>query len=884
MQLSAKFNIPYSNQHQFLLRARLVKKLDQSPTARLTLVSAPAGFGKTALLSSWAKLSKHPVVWLSLDERDNDPTIFMNLLIHGLQRFAPELGKRSLDMLNSTEMPSLEILTTNLIQEIDALEHGFNLIIDDYHKIHNPQIHQVIELFINHRTPQCRLIISTRSMAPWKLARYQLMGELVEVGTVDLRFTHQEVKSLFNEVIGFTLEEHDIAILTKKTEGWIAGLRMLALSLQDLENTPAMISSFLEPNRMIDNYFLEEVFERLSPDLQEFLMTSSILERLCPSLTDYVMEMAKSEALLAELENKNIFIISLDNQNNWYRYHHLFNEMLIQQYMDHSSPAGRRDVHLRASRWFEDHDLIEEALQHALAAEDIPRVVSLVENQSFALLQRGTLLTLLRWIETLPEKAVRQQPWLSVARCWALALSQRLEELKPFFDDLSQTASADDEKLKGHITALSMYFEADINKIKQYAETALEKLPEEAATIRVMIMKILGESLLQAGELAQAKASLKEAIASGQEVGDYYQLIKSNSSLAHVFILEGRLHDALEVLKGALSQAGDITSQLCGNFPQIASVYLQLAILYHEWYDLEKANKYIDLAYNSAVRLGDPGMLSKICITRADIKFVLGDKTGSDALIKEAKGMKPSTGIHQLDSQIPCYEANLSLLRRQHGKARMWTKIFEETHNGHFDFNERACVVTYAKYLTAQERAEEAINVLQTFSEVTHRSGSVLYSVRIHTALALALFRLGKQLDAMSNLEYAINLAIPNRLIRSIVTAGDGIEELLNRAYQLDIQPEFVLELLAIVRRHNSTEFVNELQELLSKREYQILKYLVTDLTVPEIASGLVLSAGTVRSHIKRIYRKLDVHRRHEAVAKAREMNLLIENNSVQWG
>jgi LuxR family maltose regulon positive regulatory protein len=399
-----------------------------------------------------------------------------------------------------------------------------------------------------------------------------------------------------------------------------------------------------------------------------------------------------------------------------------------------------------------------------------------------------------------------------------------------------------------------------------------------------MIMKILGESQLQSGNLVKAKVSLNQAIEAGQAAGDFYQLIKAKSSLAHVYILEGRLQDALEMLKGALSQAGEITSQLCGNFPQIAYVYLQLAILYHEWYDLEKANKYIDLAYNSAIRLGNPGLMAKVCVTRAEIKNSFGDETSTDNLIKEAKIFAAQVDPAQETCHIPCYEAELYLRRSRSSNLDNWSRHFEKFEDGKFEFSDRACVLSYARFLSRNNRVHQSIELLQQFSLLCQESGSVLYAVRAHTALAIAFHKLGKQFDAMTNLEHAITLAYPNRLVKSIIASGNGIGELLNQAYQLNIRPEFVQELIIILRRTTSTETYNEFQELLSKREYQILKYLVTDLTVPEIADGLVLSTGTVRSHIKRIYRKLDVHRRKEAVDKAREMNLLVESNSIQWG
>jgi LuxR family maltose regulon positive regulatory protein len=884
MHLSTKFSIPNFNHQKILIRNRLLNKLESSGHARLTMISAPPGYGKTTLLSTYSNFSNKPTAWLDLDRRDNDPLVFTTGFIQAIQTVAEDIGTLQLQILNSDDRPSLEILAEDLILELDSLHVPFELIIDNYQNITNPEIHKFFYQIISHQTPKCRLIISSRNRPPWKLTRWQINGDVFELGLQDLRFSHQEVKAFFNDLCRLALEDSDITSLVEKTEGWIAGLRMVRLSIRDDQSSLANISAFFEPNRLIEAYITEEVLEGQSTEMINFLINTSILGTLSPDLCDHIRGAADSAEILSQLENHNLFVIPLDNRFKLSRYHPLLRQVLNNLRINSKSTISDVMLHIRASEWFEKNNFFDDALHHALCANDISRVLNFVENQSFTSLKHRTLVNLQNWIESAPKDIVANQPWFTIARCWGLALSQRHADLKSQLKELNSQEYVNDHELQGHITALSIYLESDWQKNKHLAETALNNLPDCATTIRVLILQILGDALLQEGDLFQAKDIFGQAIDISKASGDSYQLIKAQSSLSQVYLLKGHQDLALGLLRGAQQTAGEISTQLGGVFPQAAYVFLQLSKLHLEWYNLERANKFIELAYTRVNQLDFPLLFANISLTKAEICLEIGDLIGSRRMLDEIKHLIDLEDISKLSDHLPSYYAQISLRMGEYSEVKKWAANLSQSDDISVNFSSRLGVLTLAWFLLQAKKEAEALQLLLPLSHVCSLNGSVQTSVRAHTLMALAYHQAGRNYDAMTNIEASLGLAAPNRLIKSIVSFGEPLEALLNRAYQLDINPEFSRELLSIIQKNKNPSNYHQTQELLSKREFEILKYLVTELSVPEIAEGLVISAGTVRSHIKRIYRKLDVHSRYDAVEKAKDLNLLLDNDNLQRG
>jgi LuxR family maltose regulon positive regulatory protein len=402
-------------------RPRLIRRLDEGLRLghRLTLVSAPAGFGKTTLLSEWCAGCGRPVAWLSLDEGDNDPARFLAYLVAALQTVEVDIGAGVVAALQSPQPPSMEAGLTLLINEMTTISDPFALVLDDYHLITAQPIQDGLTFLLDHLAPQMHLCIAGRADPPLPLARLRARGQLTELRAADLRFTPGEAAAFLNTSVGLNLSNAEVAALDARTEGWIAGLQMAALSMRGRQDLPGFIRAFTGTHRFVLDYLVEEVLEQQSPGIQRFLLKTSVLERLAAPLCDAVTAGSDSRTILGQLDRDHLFLIPLDNERRWYRYHHLFADLLRSR-LKQTDPDRAPILRRRASEWYEQHGLIVDAVSHAFAAGDIGQVARLVEGNVLAMMGHGELTTVMRWLDGLPAGMVRSRPWLSIARAWAL--------------------------------------------------------------------------------------------------------------------------------------------------------------------------------------------------------------------------------------------------------------------------------------------------------------------------------------------------------------------------------------------------------------------------------------------------------------------------------
>ena len=490
--LTTKLFIPQTRK-VLVHRQRLLDRLSQGMEGKLTLVSGPAGFGKTTLLSAWVAESQRPAGWISLDAEDNDWSRFVTYLIKGLQTISDFITNDIIEMLYSAKPHDSDVLITYLINQIAEIHSPFSLVLDDYHVINEARIHELVQLILENLPPQMHLIISTRSDPPWPLARWRTRGELLEIRTQELRFNLEETVIFFNETMGLGLSRQNVEQLEARTEGWAAGLQMAALSLKEREDVPGFIQIFTGSHRFVFDYLVDEVFRGLSPEIQDFLLKTSILDRMCAQLCDHLREASDSQSILGQLEQMNLFVIPLDDQRCWYRYHHLFLE-LIQQISRQKLSGQMPKLHRKAREWFQQNGLIGEAIHHGNAEGNFEQVANLIEKNFIATLEHRDRIALTRWLNALPAEIIQSRPWLNVAHAHVLLSAGSTQEITQLLqqaeNSIKQTATPE----RNHIGSYIAYIQAvlrerdgDMIAAIDYAHKSLECLPPEDKRLRCSV-------------------------------------------------------------------------------------------------------------------------------------------------------------------------------------------------------------------------------------------------------------------------------------------------------------------------------------------------------------------------------------------------------------
>ena len=619
--LETKLYIP--GRHPGLLsRPRLVERLNQGAQRKLTLVSAPAGSGKSTLVAEWVAASRRAAAWISLDPGDNNPALFWTYVVTALRTARPDVGESALSWLSSARPPATEWILTSLINEITANDQHVALILDDYHVIDAEPIHRAVAFLLEHLPPRMHLVIATRSDPPLPLARLRGRGELTELRASDLRFTPEEAAAFLNEAMGLGLSAADVAVLEARTEGWIVGLQLAALSMQGREDLPGFIRAFSGDDRYIVDYLVDEVLHRQPDRVRTFLLQTAVLDRLSAPLCDALTGRDDGRGMLQALERDNLFVVPLDDKRHWFRYHHLFADVLRARALA-EQPRQVPVLHQQASAWFERHGLPSDAVRHALAAEDFGRAADLLERTGRAMLTT-TQDAFLDWLKALPYEVIRARPVLSVY--YALALlpgdletaEARLRDAEGVLDQASARPEAaavemvivDDEgfrSLPGSMAIVRAYLagaSGDVPETVHYARQALGLLPEGDALWRGAAGALLGLAHWTSGDLEEAYQAFAEGQASLRKTGDITLEMIGAFVLANIRTAQGRLRDAARLYEGALDQAARQGGPVP---PTAADLYVGLSELCHEHNDLDAAARYL----RSSQELGEHGGLQE---------------------------------------------------------------------------------------------------------------------------------------------------------------------------------------------------------------------------------------------------------------------------------
>ncbi len=880
--LTTKLYVP-PTRPDFVSRSRLLERLNESRHRKLTLISAPAGFGKTTLLSEWISLGKTRtrVAWLSLDEGDNDPVRFLAYFVTALQTVEADIGDTPLAGLQSTQPPPLETLLTGVINEIAAISVPLTLVLDDYHTIEAQPIHNALTFLLDHMPPQMYLIIATRVDPPLPISRLRARGQLTELRANDLRFTVEETTGLLNEVMGLNLSAADVNALDARTEGWIVGLQMAALSMRGRKDVSRFIKAFSGSHRFILDYLVEEVLEQQPGDVQEFLLQTSILERMTAALCDLITGRDDSQTLLAQLEQANLFLFPLDDERHWYRYHHLFTDLLYSR-LRQMYPGQLPDLHLRAATWFEKNYFIDEALHHALAAEEQDRAVRLIEQNAMARLMRGELATLLSWIKSI-EPLAHERPWLCIYQSWVLTLAGRLDQVDPWLQEAEHLVSAHEvagevQDMLGHIVAIRAYQavqRGEASRAIDLADQALEHLPESNKAIRSVVMLALGIAHRLSGDLAGASHALDEAVRIGQAAGNTYLALGALSGLADLLFDQGRLHQAFstysEIVQWATRPDGRCLSAA-------GMAYFGLGMICYEWNDLEASLQHVDRSIELCRKWGNVGILMASYVLLFWVRQARGEIESARGALSEAVRLARANPLApRAVSWVESCRARSWLAQGDIEAAVRWAEQRGLKIDDDVSYMRDAEYLTLGCVFLAQGKYDTALMLLERLRNSAETIGRIGSLIEILVLQAITFQTQSDIPRALATLERALALAEPEGYVRTFVDQGEPMARLLRRALSQGIAPNYVARLLAAFGQEVelTSPAMESLVEPLSERELEVLRLVVAGLSNPEIAQELVIAVSTVKSHVNHIYSKLGVESRTRAVARARELGLL---------
>jgi len=857
------------------------------------LISAPAGFGKTTLLVEWLKEREdgdQSVAWVSLDEGDNDPVRFLSYLVAALRRTLGEgFGEGVLAVLRSPGQQRMEAVLGAFVNELVDLPGEIAVVLDDYHVIDSESVHRIVTFMLEHLPPNVHLVISSRIDPPLQLSRLRTRSQMTELDAADLTFTSEEAASFLNTVMGLDLSAEDVAVLEERTEGWIAGLQLAALSMRHRKDVSGFIRSFSGSHRDVLDYLAEEVLERQLGQVREFLLETSIAEHLTATLCDAITGRDDGQQMLERLERENLFVIALDDERHWYRYHHLFTEFLRGRLM-RERPESTGDLHLRASGWYEDNGHLPEAVGHALSAPDHDLAARLIEEGVEGAVERGEGTTALRWLEALPTEAKRLRPRLFVEHAVALVITGRPDDAEPLLKEAERAAEADGEDgrfLLGFASAVRSWrarLRGDAPEAVELARRGLSLLPDQEVHVRNYAAVRLGDALRTVGDLAAADEAYAEAAEIGQAAHHAYGRLAGMVMHARVRAEQGRLREADEEFRRALRLLIEEGFELS---PAAGIVYIGMADLRYERDDLDEAEHALERGMELAERTGDVSTLVWAYVTLSRNKRARGDEDGALERARQAERVARDAGA---DLQIAIALAWMTRLLLGQGDLTEALAFEEERAANAENATDAARVVdrlTLARLLHAQGRHREALPLLEELGETAEAAGRTGNLIEILALQALALWAESKKERAVSALADALTLAEPEGYVRTIVDEGPQMTTLLSEVLGAKqrgrtdllrcVSAHYLKKLLAALERDvaSAASPAAGLPEPLSERELEVLRLIASGKSNRRIATELFVSVGTVKTHINHLYRKLDAHSRTQALARARELKLL---------
>jgi LuxR family maltose regulon positive regulatory protein len=916
--LATKLHIP-PLRPDFVPRRRLLDRLQTGLRRKLTLISAPAGYGKSTLLSEWHASSRGRAVslaWVLLDEQDNDPVRFWSYVLAALERVRPgttqsakallhglsRIGAAAGRGLGGSMKGVLTVLVNDLVsaQEGDAPGRSLVLALDDYHTIHNPAIHDALVFFLDYLPPGMHLVVLTRADPPLSLARLRARDQLLELRVADLRFTADEVELFLNQAMALDLPIGAVSALNARTEGWAAGLQLAALSLQGLDRQQAQrfIGAFEGTNRHVLNYLTEEVLQRQSPEVQAFLLRTSILPYLTAPLCDAVMDQPGSQPLLEQLSRDNVFTTPLDTEGHWYRYHPLFADSL-RTHLQQSLPDLLPVLHRRASAWHQGQGSLVDAIRHALADGDPEYAAGLVEASYKRLVMRGELATLHRWLDALPADLVQVRPKLCLAYALALAYSDRCESLEHRLQQAEAALAAapdteDTDALRGEIAALRAVF-ASVNWAGicslDLARQALQLLPAarsaEDLWLRILTLQAQGNCHRLQGEVREAEESYAEALTIARTLDSPFLVQAITNRLGQNQILQGQLRRAADTFQAALRRAEERGGELAWFS---AELHAHLSQIHTEWNHLEQALQHARQSIELSRQAENHLALLEGYLALAGVQAAQGEADAASLALDQARQLAIESGVPYLEAEVAAHRAWLDLLPDGNDAsidtARPWAEAWA-VQRAQAASDELPLILRelqeliLARCWLGQGRLNEALGLLAEIQPVAERAGRMGTVLQALVLCAMALQAQNDQTQARDTLACALALAQPEGCVRTFLDAGPPLRSLIcdlrfTMAGSHQASKAFLAYFDRLLAAFPGPDTLRTaIQNLLTAREMEILTLMAGGASNQEIAGRLVVTVGTVKGHVNHILDKLEAHNRTAAVARARELGLL---------
>lgn len=870
---------PLSNAR--LHRPRLIDALEDGISRyKLTHISAPAGYGKTTLLTQWASTTNYDIAWLSLSDDIHDLVNFLRYVLRAWERSWSDVKDTSFGLLLNSSSVDIDQVLTSFINVADTISNDIVFVLDDYHLIDSVSIHEALSFLIDNLPATVHFIVSERGESPLPIARYRAKNIVHEFRADDLKFRVDETSDYLQDLMGLSLTSEKLSDLCNQSEGWIAAIHLAVLAIRRKQQIPDKIIS--GDQRFISDYLYEDVLAHLDEDTQQFLMRTSILAELCPSLCNAVLGMDNARSILDKIERENLLLIPLDSRRTWFRYHNLFRECLL-EYLNQEYPDDIPGYRRRAAKWYFEHDMPEQAFQYALAAADSNIVNQIFERYFPAKLQGGELQVLGRWLDAIPGEWVIDNPMIGLAQAGLMLFSGQFEAAILRLGEIEKLARAN-EDMQWHaarVTAIRCFIacqQNDLSQAEQLADQALQKLPQDDFDFRHDIYLALGDTYRKSGRWQEAKASYLKALEFKQAPIFRLQSVHIYGALADLSLRQGQLRTSHNYWEQALGVIRKPENRGAYPLPVIGWVYIRIGELLYEWNELAEAWHYVSQGIERAELGGDVRSMIAGYLIAGSIKLAEGDSAAAAHYLEEARPLVQSAKFTHWTSQFERFQLELWLAQDRLRAAVDWSdKMLEEAKLEERPESEISQLAMARVLIVKGDRPsiDRGMTLLEGLLITAEKEGRTGIMIEGLALQSIAYWQQGRQAEALVHLERALRLAETEGYIRLFVDMGLPMARLLQEARSRDVMLDYVNELLGAFETDFELSPKQTLPEPLTPREHDVLQLMAAGLTNPEIAEELVIAAGTVKKHAANIYGKLGVSNRTEAAARARELDLL---------
>ncbi len=853
---------------------------------KLTLVSAPAGFGKTTLVATWAKnlpleiQSNTELCWLSLYENDNDLMTFLSCLLEALRKSNPTRCEPTQKMLQKNQPPQPEVFMASLAGNIAKSDRNFILVLDDYHLIHSASIHLHLTTLLAILPASLHIVLTTRKDPPFAFSRLRVNGQMLEIRQADLQFDILETESFFRCMRITKLSSSQIADVHRKIEGWIAGLQLLAISLNKSNNLIRSIEEFRGSNQLVTDYLLEEVFQHQTTDLQQFLMQSSLLDTFSSELCDQVFERKDSQIHIRELIRLNLFAVPLDDRDCWWRYQHLFRQMLRERMLRSIGHEELEKLHQRACNWYRKHGYIDEAISHALAGSDWERAVELIVNQSVSMLKQGKMTTLLEWFLRLPPRFIEDHPRLMVDFCWTLSMLGKLDTAKNHLEKFREIlqkktihTGKDNPNLEYELQTMQAFLDharLGSNQVIANLKNVLHVLPRDAFYLRSCAACTLGSFLMTQGDFQKAQSMFIQSDHDCQIAENLYARQAVFCFLSDIDVFEGKLQHAKERLQVAVG--------LGGKTKLTAQAYIQLAELHYEWNNLDESFDCLQVGIELAKDGENRNALCRAYGLLARTNLIQNNHFRARQALDTAHELIQSAGVDPWTQMQVCgHSVRIFLSRLDFTSARYWAEQLPEIETNPLFHLQRTIHLATVKI--AQNQMSETITDLESDFNLAFQIGLISPAVKIRLLQSICDI---KQANALRFLSEALTLAKDAGLVRTLLDTHHCIRNLIEKIHIPGLENYTSLILKSFQQENQSIAQVEpgfipipmNLIEPLSEREMEVLRLLMLGLPNRKIAESLFISVGTVKTHVHNILGKLNAQSRLEAIMRIKKCGI----------